>query len=152
MEIILLEKIRNLGDVGKKVAVKGGYARNYLIPYGKAVSATSANLEKFEKMRAELEKNANESLKIANERAEKLTKAVVTIPVKATEEGKLFGSVSVGVITEALKKAGFDDVKKSEVSIPEGPIRQVGEYDIDLILHTDVVVKIKANIVASEEE
>ena len=152
MEVILLEKIRNLGDIGAKIAVKGGYARNYLIPFGKAVLATSANVEKFKKMHAELEKNAVGALQVAKERAEKLSKVVIEVPVKATEEGKLFGSVSTGVIVEALKKDGFDDVKKSEINIPGGQMRQIGEYDVDLMLHTDVTVKIKVNIVAAEEE
>ncbi len=147
MEIILLEKIRNLGDIGEKVSVKAGHARNYLIPYGKAVTATAANLEKFAKMRAELEKNAVEILEHAKERATKLANAVVTVSSKATEEGKLFGSISASTIASSLKDLGFD-VKKSEVSLPQGPIRHTGEYDVTLLLHSDVTAKIKVNIVA----
>lgn len=150
MEVILLEKIRNLGDIGAKVSVKTGYARNYLIPYGKVVAATEANLEKFAKMREELEKNAALALQQANERAEKLKDMVITIPVKATEEGKLFGSVSTSTIVHALKDAGFE-VKRSEVSMPEGAIHQVGENEITLLLHSDVTAKIKVNVVAAAE-
>jgi large subunit ribosomal protein L9 len=150
MEVILLEKIRNLGDIGAKISVKPGHARNYLIPYGKAVVANEGNLVKFAKMRAELEKNAAEALKLAEERKEKLEVAVVTVAVKATEEGKLFGSVSTSNISHALKDAGFD-VKRSEISMPKGAIRQVGEYEITLLLHSDVTAKIKVNVVAAAE-
>lgn len=147
MEIIILEKIRNLGSIGEKVSVKAGHARNYLIPYGKAVMATIANLEKFAKIRAELEKNAVEILALAQERAEKLTGTVVTISSKASEEGKLFGSISASTIASSLNDIGFD-VKKSEISMPQGPIRQAGEYDVVLLLHTDVIAKIKVVITA----
>jgi len=151
MEVILLEKIRNLGNIGDKATVKAGYARNYLVPYGKAVVATEANLVKFAKMRDELEKNAAEALKFAQERATKLENAVITIPMKATEEGKLFGSVNTSTIANALQEAGFD-VKRSEISMPQGPIRQVSENEITLLLHTDVTVKIKVNVVALAAE
>ena len=151
MEVILLEKVRNLGDIGAKVAVKAGHARNYLVPYGKAVVATKSNLEKFEKIRAELEKNAADALAAAQERAAKLDQMAITIPMKATEEGKLFGSVSTSMISHSLKDAGFD-VKRSEVSMPQGPIRKVGEYEIILLLHTDVTTKIKVNVVAIKAE
>jgi large subunit ribosomal protein L9 len=150
MEIILLEKTRNLGNIGEKISVKAGHARNYLIPYGKAVMATKANLEKFAKMRAELEKNADEALKLAQERSIKLADMVVTISSKATEEGKLFGSIAASNIASALKDMGID-VKKSEVSMPQGPIRQAGEYDITLLLHTDVTAKIKVKVIAEKE-
>ena len=150
MEIILLEKIRNLGDIGEKVSVRAGHARNLLIPYGKAVMATAANLEKFAKMRAELEKNAAAALALAQERATKLADTVVTISSKATEEGKLFGSISASLIVDALKNMGID-VKKSEVSMPQGPLRHTGEHEISLLLHTDVTTKIKVNIVADKE-
>lgn len=150
MEVILLEKVRNLGDIGAAVAVKPGYARNYLIPYGKAVVATKANLEKFAKMREELERNAAASLKAAQDRAEKLADKTFAIAVKATEEGKLFGSISISNIVQALKEAGFE-VKRSEVSMPQGAIRQVGEYEVTLLLHTDVTIKIKINVVALAE-
>jgi len=150
MEIILLEKVRNLGDIGEKVSVKAGHARNYLIPYGKAVMATATNLEKFAKMQVELEKHAAEILKLAQERAAKLVDTAVTISSKASEEGKLFGSISASTIASSLKDLGFD-VKKSEVSLPQGPIRHTGEYEVTLLLHTDVTAKIKVNIVADKE-
>lgn len=150
MEIILLEKVRNLGDVGEKITVKAGYARNYLIPYGKAVMATAANLEKFAKMCAELEKNAATVLKLAQERADKIASTVVTLPSKATEEGKLFGSITANVIVKSLKDLGFD-VQKSEISMPQGAIRQVGEYTINLLLHTDVTTQVKIHVVAETE-
>ncbi len=148
MEVILLEKIRNLGDIGTQVVVKPGYARNYLIPYGKAVVANEENLEKFAAMRATLEQNAAAALELAKERQEQLERTVITIPVKATEEGKLFGSVSTSVIAHALKEAGFD-VKRSEIMLPQGAIRQVGECEITLLLHSDVTVKVKVNVVAA---
>ncbi|MEI8055176.1 MAG: 50S ribosomal protein L9 [bacterium] len=150
MEIILLEKVRNLGSIGEKVSVKAGHARNYLIPYGKAVMATATNLEKFAKMQVELEKHAAEILVLAQERAAKLVDAVAVISSRATEEGKLFGSISASTIASSLKDLGFD-VKKSEVSLPQGPIRHTGEYEVTLLLHTDVTVKIKVNIVADKE-
>ncbi len=150
MEVILLEKIRNLGDIGAKVEVKPGYARNYLIPYGKAAVANKNNLEKFAKMRDELEKNAAAAFKLAEERKAKLEQAVIAVPVKATEEGKLFGSVSTSNIAQALKDAGFE-VKRSEISLPQGAIRQVGEYEITLLLHSDVIAKIKVNVVAAKD-
>lgn len=150
MEVILLEKVRNLGGIGDKVTTKAGHARNYLIPYGKAVMATGANLEKFSKMRAELEQKAADALKLAQERANKLVDVVVTIPVKATEEGKLFGSIAASNIVSALKDQNIL-VEKSEVSMPQGAIRQVGEYDISLLLHTDVTAKVKVNVVVATE-
>lgn len=150
MEIILLEKIRNLGNMGEKISVKSGHARNYLIPYGKAVMATAVNIEKFTKMRAELEQKAAADLVLAHERAAKLADTVITISSKSTEEGKLFGSISASSIATALKDIGFD-VKKSEISMPQGPLRHTGEYEVTLLLHTDVIVKIKVNVIAEKE-
>jgi large subunit ribosomal protein L9 len=149
MEIILLEKIRNLGDIGAKVVVRPGHARNYLIPYGKAAVANEENLAKFAKMRAELERNAAEALRIAEERREKLEQSVYTISVKATEDGKLFGSVSASAIASVLKEAGFD-IKRSEINLPQGAIRNIGEYEIALLLHSDVTFKIKVNVIAAD--
>lgn len=151
MEVILLEKIRNLGNIGDKATVKGGYARNYLIPSEKAVAATKDNIEKFAKMRDELEKNASAALKTAQDRSAKLTDMTLNIPMQATEEGKLFGSVSAGTIVQALEDVGIK-AEKSEVSMPQGPIRQVGEYEIVLMLHTDVTVKVKVNVTAIVSE
>ncbi|MBU0744028.1 MAG: 50S ribosomal protein L9 [Gammaproteobacteria bacterium] len=150
MEVILLEKIRNLGSIGAKVSVKAGHARNYLVPYGKAVMATEANLEKFAKMREELEKNAAAEIKVAEELAAKLEPVIITIPVKSTEDGKLFGSVSASTISQALKEAGFD-IKRNIISLPQGAIRQVGENEVALLLHPDVTAKIKVNVVAAKE-
>ena len=150
MEVILLEKVRNLGNVGEKVSVKSGYARNYLIPYGKVVMATAANLAKFTEIRAELEKNAAVTLQLAQERAEKIGDVVVTISAKSTEEGKLFGSITAGIIAKALQDLGFA-VKKSEINMPQGAIRHVGEYEVSLLLHADVTVQVKVNVSAETD-
>ena len=147
MEVILLEKVANHGSLGDKVKVKAGYGRNYLLPYGKAVPATEENLKAFEERRAELEKAAAEKLAAAQARAEALEGASFTITAKAGEEGKLFGSIGVRDIAEAITAAGTD-VEKSEVRLPEGPIRAIGEYEIDLQLHSDVEVAIKLAVVA----
>ncbi|KEF31172.1 MAG: 50S ribosomal protein L9 [Gammaproteobacteria bacterium] len=147
MEVILLEKVANLGSLGDKVKVKAGYGRNFLLPYGKAVPATEANLKAFEERRAELEKAAAEKLSAAQARAEGLEGASFTITSKAGDEGKLFGSIGVRDIADAITAAGTD-VEKSEVRLPEGPIRVTGEYDIELQLHSDVVVAVKLAVVA----
>ncbi|MGD9391263.1 MAG: 50S ribosomal protein L9, partial [Thioalkalispiraceae bacterium] len=143
MEVILLEKVANLGDLGDQVTVKSGYGRNFLVPGKKAVPATKENIKMFEERRAELEKAAAEMLAEAQARGEKLAALEsVTIKSNAGEEGKLFGSVNVAEIADALTEAGVE-VAKSEVKLPEGPIRMVGEYDIDIQLHTDVMVTVK---------
>ena len=147
MEVILLEKTRNLGDLGDKVNVKPGYGRNFLIPQGKAVPATKANLETFEARRAELEKAAGEALSAAEARKGQLDELAVTIPAKAGDEGKLFGSIGTRDIAEAITAAGVA-VEKKEVRLPEGAIRNVGDYEIELQLHSDVVVQVKVAIVA----
>ncbi|WP_286810572.1 50S ribosomal protein L9, partial [Marinobacter sp. UBA2678] len=141
MDVILLEKVANLGSLGDKVKVKAGYGRNFLLPYGKAVAATADNLKAFEERRAELEKAAAEKLSAAQARGEALEGASVTITSKAGEEGKLFGSIGVRDIADAITAAGTD-VEKSEVRLPEGPLRVVGEYEIELQLHSDVTVHI----------
>ncbi len=146
MDVILLEKIHNLGDLGDKVKVKPGYGRNFLVPYGKAVPATKANVEEFEARRAELEKAAAERLAKAKERGEQLDGASVTIQAKAGEEGKLFGSIGVRDIADAISAAGTE-VEKSEVLLPEGPLRVVGEYEIGLQLHSDVAVNVNVSVV-----
>lgn len=151
MEVILLEKIHKLGNLGEKVRVKPGYGRNYLIPCGKAVSATPENVEKLEAQRAELEKAEAEALSIATQRAEKIDGVSVTITRKAGDEGKLFGSVSTADIAQAVTEAGHE-LAKQEVRLPEGPFRIIGEFDVDLHLHVDVDAKVKLNIVAEEEE
>ncbi len=147
MEVILLEKVANLGSLGDKVKVKAGYGRNFLLPYGKAVPATEANLKAFEERRAELEKAAAEKLSAAQARAEALEGAAFTISSKAGEEGKLFGSIGVRDIADAIT-AGGTEVEKSEVRLPEGPIRVTGEYEIELQLHTDVTVTVQLAVVA----
>ncbi|MCH8499177.1 MAG: 50S ribosomal protein L9 [Marinobacter sp.] len=147
MEVILLDKVANLGSLGDKVKVKSGYGRNYLVPYGKAVPATAANVEAFEARRAELEKAASDKLAAAQARAEALTGAAFTIASKAGDEGKLFGSIGVRDIAEAVT-AGGTAVEKSEVRLPEGPLRAIGEYEVELQLHSDVTVEIKLTIVA----
>lgn len=147
MEIILLEKVHKLGSIGDKVNVRAGYGRNFLIPEGKAVPATKDNVAKFEERRAELEKIASENLAAANQRAEAVSKLNVKIASKSGEEGKLYGSIGTKDIADAITKAG-EKVQKSEVRLPNGPIRQTGEHDIDLQLHSDVTITIKVNIVA----
>jgi large subunit ribosomal protein L9 len=149
MEVILLEKIRNLGNIGDTVKVKGGFGRNYLIPYGKAVLSTKENQVKFAALREMLEKKAAEILNAAKERAALLEKLNIIIPVKTSEEGKLFGSVGSRDIIDAVAAKGVK-IAKSEIRLPEGPIRQIGDYEIDLHLHTDVVVKLKVKISAEE--
>ncbi|MDI9246204.1 50S ribosomal protein L9 [Marinobacter sp. CHS3-4] len=147
MDVILLEKVANLGSLGDKVKVKAGYGRNFLLPYGKAVPATADNLKAFEERRAELEKAAAEKLAAAQARGEALNGASVTITSKAGEEGKLFGSIGVRDIADAITAAGTE-VEKSEVRLPEGPLRVVGEYEIELQLHSDVSVTINLAVVA----
>ena len=147
MEIILLEKIANLGNLGDKVSVKPGYGRNYLIPQGKAVPATSAKLAEFEQRRAELEKKAAEVTAAAEARAQAIADLSVTIAQKAGEEGRLYGSISTKDIADAATKAGVE-VQKHEVRLPSGPIRHTGEYDISLQLHGDVAATLKLAVVA----
>ncbi len=147
MEVILLEKVANLGSLGDKVKVKSGYGRNFLVPYGKAVPATADNLKAFEERRAELEKAAADKLADAQSRAEALEGQSITISSKAGDEGRLFGSIGVRDIADAVTAAGTE-VEKSEVRLPEGPIRAVGEYEIELQLHTDVTVNIQLAVVA----
>ena len=147
MEVILLEKVVNLGNLGDKVNVKSGFARNFLVPQKKAVMATKEKIAEFESRRAELEKAAAEKLSAAQQRADALSKVEVVITHKAGEEGKLFGSVGTQDIADAVTAAGAA-VDKSEVRLPDGIIRQVGDYDIDVNLHADVTVTIKVQVVA----
>jgi large subunit ribosomal protein L9 len=147
MDVILLEKVGKLGSLGDKVAVKAGYGRNFLIPGGKAVPANDANIAEFEARRAELEKAAAEKLAVSQARAEQLNEKVVTIVSKAGDEGKLFGSIGVRDIADAITAAGVE-VAKSEVRLPEGTLRTVGEFDITVQLHSEVKAIIKLVIVA----
>jgi large subunit ribosomal protein L9 len=149
MEIILLEKVDNVGGIGDMVRVKSGYARNYLIPQGKATLATPANVAKFEARRAELEAKAAGELAEAQGRAKKLEGVVLKITMPAGTEGKLFGSVGTVDIAEALGKLGVE-VERSEVRLLEGPIRMAGEHTIELHLHTDVNVDLKVVVEAEE--
>ena len=148
MDVILLEKVRNLGGLGDQVKVKSGYGRNYLLPKGKAVIATKDNVARFEERRAELEAKANEQLAVAQGRAEKLAgMGVVSIVARAGEEGKLFGSVTASDVADAVTAAGVE-VAKSEVKMPEGALRQIGEFELMVQLHTDVTQNITVQVVA----
>jgi len=150
VEVILLEKIRRLGSLGDKVKVAPGYGRNFLIPQGKATYATAANLEKFEARRAELEKAAAEAVQAAQARQKALAAlSVIKILAKTGEEGKLFGSIGTRDIAEAVTKAGVE-ICKSEVILPAGLLRQVGEYEIEIEVHSDVMAMVKVSIVAEE--
>lgn len=149
MEVILLEKVHNLGDLGDKVNVKPGYGRNFLVPQGKAVPATRDNLAQFEKEREELEKRAGEQLAAAEARKAELEGASVTIHARASGEGKLYGSVGPREIAEALTNEG-KALEKSEIIMPEGAIREGGEFEFEVQLHADVLTTIKVTVVAEE--
>lgn len=149
MDVILLQKVANLGNIGDRVTVRPGYGRNFLLPQGKAALATPENLEKFEARRAELERTAREELGGAQGRAAKLEGFKLTLMAKAGGEGKLFGSIGTADIAEACRKAGHD-VERSEVRLPHGPIRQVGEHVVQLHLHTDVTVELPVVVLAEE--
>ncbi len=147
MEIILLEKVSNLGNLGDKVVVRAGYGRNYLVPQGKAVPATAKKIAEFEARRAELEKLAVEKLAAAQTRAAALNKLEIVISHKAGDEGKLFGSVGTHAIADAITAAGVK-VEKQEIRLPNGVIRHLGSFDVDINLHTDVVETLTIKIVA----
>jgi len=147
MEVILLEKIGKLGSLGDKVNVKAGFGRNYLIPQGKAVSATAANVARFEERRAELEAAAAEALATATARGEALEGKEVTITATAGDEGKLFGSIGARDIAEAITATGAE-VEKSEVRLPNGVLRNVGEYEIVVQLHAEVSATVNLKIAA----
>lgn len=146
MQIILLEKVVNLGELGAVVRVKDGYARNFLIPGGKARRATPAAIEEFEKRRADLEKVQAEKLAAAQATGAKLDGMTVAISQKAGVDGRLFGSVTNFDIATALGKQGFPQVEKAMVRLPNGPLKAVGEYDISVALHADVVAAIKVAV------
>ncbi len=149
MQIILLEKIANLGDLGDKVNVKAGYGRNYLIPCGHALPATEANVADFESRRAELELAASDKLTAAEARKSTIDGVTVTISRKAGDEGKLFGSVGTSDIAEALAAIG-SEVDRSEIRLPEGAFRAVGDYDVGVHLHSDLNATIVVSVVAEE--
>lgn len=144
-----MKKVGGLGDLGEKVTVRPGYGRNFLIPSGAAVPATAANLEAFEARRVELEAAAAAELAAAEERKTCLETLVVRIARKAGDEGRLFGSVGTGDIAEAITEAGVE-VAKSEVRLPAGPLRAIGEYDIELHLHSDVDHSLQIEVVAAD--
>lgn len=143
MEIILLERVRNLGKLGDKVRVKNGYARNYLVPHGKAVAATQSNVAMFEQRRAELEKAAAESLAAASKRAEKFQDLVLTF-VRRTkgEDGKLYGSIGIQDIFDSMVEKNLE-IDKREIHLPKGVIRMVGEHEAEVLLHSEVIVTVK---------
>lgn len=149
MQVILLQRIVNLGKLGETVDVKPGYGRNFLIPQGKALPATAANIEKFEARRAELEAAEAEELSAAQSRADALTDVNVIMRAKSGDEGKLFGSIGTRDIAEALTNSGLE-VDRSEVKLPEGSLRQVGEYNVDIQLHHDVTATILVTILSED--
>ena len=150
MEVVLLEKIQNLGELGDTVKVKPGFGRNYLIPQKKAVPATPENVEKFEAQRAELEKAQADALGAAQARANALADFSVQIAAKVGSEGKLYGSIGTTEIASAVTAAGHE-LEKREVRLPEGAIREVGEHTVGLHFHADVDIEIMVNIVGEEE-
>ena len=149
MEVILLQKIANLGDIGDRVKVKPGFGRNYLLPAGKATLATPENIARFETRRAELEAKAATDLETAKSRAAALEGFTLSLTAKAGSEGKLFGSIGTADIAEACLRAG-QSVERSEVRLPGGPIRTVGEHVITLHLHSDIDVPVPLTVIAEE--
>ena len=149
MQVILMEKVANLGELGEVVKVKDGYARNFLIPQGKAKRATEANLKEFEGRRAELEKAQRETLAKAQERGSKLNGLTIQITQKAGPDGRLFGSVTNYDIVEELKKQGHE-VERANIRMPQGPLKQVGDVPIQVALHTDVTVTITVSVLGEQ--
>jgi len=147
MQVILLDKVGRLGNVGTQVKVKAGYGRNFLIPYGKAIPATEKNIAEFSIRRAELEAVAVAKLAAANARAALLAELVITLAANAGEGGKLFGSIGTRDIAEAITKAGHETTK-AEVRMPAGPIREIGEFAIDIQLHSDVMQAVRVVVIA----
>lgn len=146
MQVILLEKIGRLGNVGSQVKVKPGYARNFLLPFGKAIQATEKNIADFAIRRAELEAAANAKLSAAQARADRLAALTITIAANAGDEGKLFGSIGTRDIAEAITQAG-EAVEKAEVRMPDGAIREVGEFEISIQLHSDIMQAVKVVVI-----
>ena len=149
MEVILLQKVANLGNIGDRVKVRSGFGRNFLLPQGKATLATPDNIARFDARRAELERVAREHLSSAEERSAAMKDFKLTVHAKAGTEGKLFGSIGTSDIAEELNRAGFQ-VERSEVRLPHGPLRMVGEHTVNLHLHADVDVPVQVTIVAEE--
>jgi large subunit ribosomal protein L9 len=149
MEVILLEKVRNLGNLGDKVNVKSGYGRNFLIPQNKAVFATAKSIEQFEQRRADLEKKAQQSLATAEQRAAKLNDITLVISAMASDEGKLYGSVGVNEIRDALVEKSVE-ISKREIVMPEGPLHSIGNYAVEVHVHSDVIANLQIEIVPSK--
>jgi large subunit ribosomal protein L9 len=149
MQVILMEKVANLGELGDVVKVKDGFARNYLIPQGKAKRATEANLKAFESRRADLEKAQAETLAKAKERGAKLEGLTIQITQKAGPDGRLFGSVTNYDIVEALQKQGHE-IERANVRMPQGPLKQVGDFPIQVALHTDVTSTITVSVLGEQ--
>ena len=147
MQIILLEKVANLGNLGDLVNVKAGYARNYLVPQGKATVATEENTARFEERRAELEKASADKLLASQARGKELEGQSVEIAERASEEGKLFGSVGVQEVADAFTAKGLE-ISKAEVQLPEGPLKDLGEHQVAIILHPEVSVDVVVNVIA----
>lgn len=149
MEVILLEKVRNLGNLGDKVNVKSGYGRNYLIPQNKAVFATEKSIELFEKRRAELEKKAQQALAMAEQRASKINDITLVISAMASDEGKLYGSVGVNEIKDALVEKAIE-ISKREIVMPEGPLHSIGNYTVEVHVHSDVIANLQLEIIPAK--
>ena len=149
MDVILLQKVANLGNIGDRVKVRSGFGRNFLLPQGKATLATVTNVARFEARRAELEKLAHEQLASAEERAAAMKDFKLLISAKAGTEGKLFGSIGTADIAEACTRQGFK-VERSEVRLPNGPLRMIGEHTVNLHLHADIDVPVNVSIVVEE--
>jgi large subunit ribosomal protein L9 len=141
MQVILLEKVKNLGSLGQKVTVKPGYGRNYLIPQKKAVFATEENIRMFEERREELEKRESQALAHAEQRAAKLNDVTITIDAQASDDGRLYGSVGIVEIQKALEDKAIQ-VTKREILMPEGPFHEIGEYKVEIQVHSDVIASI----------
>jgi large subunit ribosomal protein L9 len=149
MEVILLEKVRNLGNLGDKVKVKSGYGRNFLIPQNKAVFATEKSIVQFEQRRADLEKKAQQALSAAEQRAAKLNDTTLVISAMASDEGKLYGSVGVNEIKDALI-AKTIEISKHEIVLPEGPLHSVGNFTVEIHVHSDVIAHLQLEIIAAK--
>lgn len=149
MEVILLEKVRNLGNLGDKVNVKAGFGRNFLIPQGKGVFANKKNIELFEQRRAELEEKAQQQLAQAQQRAAAMNELVIVIESLASEEGKLYGSVGILEVLNAIKEKGIE-VHKREINMTTGPIHSVGEYEVEILLHSDVTANLRVEVAAAK--
>ena len=150
MDVILMENVENLGSIGDKVSVKSGFARNYLVPHGKAKMATAANLAEFEAIRAELEKAAVQALSEAQTRKQEIEAlGVIELTARVGSEGKLFGSIGVSDVSDAIASLG-SNVEKSEIRMPEGALRVVGEHIVDIHLYTDVDTQVTVNIIGEE--